>query len=102
MSRVAGGLIGGLAGTIGGAVMIGACIAANETGGGCNIPRPGAVYLAVVGGSSALGALLAGKSDPATVYESSTLPTRISPSLQWTLAPLVTKNHKGAFFTIRW
>jgi len=102
MSRLAGGLIGGLVGMVGGGAMIGVCQAANEAGSGCDLRSPAAVYLAVVGGSTALGVALAGKSDPTTVYQSSTLPAQISSNLRWTLAPVVTKNQKGAFFTIRW
>jgi hypothetical protein len=102
MPRWAGGLIGAGAGYGAGMLVAIACINANETGDGCDLPNPGAVVMGLVGGGAALGAVLTGKSDPEEVYRSNTLPEQLSSHIEWSVVPVIVKDHKAAVFTIKW
>ncbi|MGD8331880.1 MAG: hypothetical protein PVJ49_20775 [Acidobacteriota bacterium] len=97
-SRPVGGMIGGLVGLGVYTVFTGLCIAADE----CYSHLPGVIALATIGGGTALGVAVSGKSPPEVVYRSATLAAPIGTRLRWSLSPMVGRDRKAALFTIRW
>jgi hypothetical protein len=93
MPRWAGGLIGGAAG-VGGTV--GLMFACYET---CDEGAFTAGALAMVGGGATMGALLASPQPERAVYSRAALPAS---RLAWAVAPIVTRNQKGALFSVVW
>jgi len=102
MSRLGGGLIGAGIGVGASALMVVACITANETGSGCNLGSPGGISLAMIGGGATVGALLTGKSDPEVLYRSVNLPEPLSSRFAWSVAPVLVNAQQSAVFTIEW
>ncbi len=102
LSRVDGGVIGASIGIGASALMVVACITANETGSGCNLGSPGGISLAMIGGGATIGALLTGKSDPEVLYRSVNLPEPLSSRFAWSVAPVLVNTQQSAVFTIEW
>jgi len=102
LSRVDGGLIGASIGIGASAIMVVACITANETGSGCNLGSPGGISLAMIGGGATIGALLTGRSDPEVLYRSVNLPEPLSSRFAWSVAPVLVNTQQSAVFTIEW